>query len=68
MVAAAAGVNPVVEFLPMRRGETPTDIRATGEGWDRLCDDGWQRAGMVELESGLEETVDAYRAHPLVTD
>jgi UDP-glucose 4-epimerase len=25
-VASAAGVNPLVEFLPMRRGETPTQI------------------------------------------
>jgi len=28
-----------IQHLPMRRGETPTRIVATGEGWDRL---GWR--------------------------
>lgn len=48
--------NPLkVEYLPMRRGERPTNIVATGEGWDRL---GWK----PELHSGdLIRAVNWYR-------
>lgn len=36
MVLAITGSKAGVEYLPMRRGEVPTQIVATGEGWDRL--------------------------------
>ncbi len=39
MVLGITGSNSRVEHRPMRRGETPTNIVATGEGWDKL---GWQ--------------------------
>lgn len=42
-------------YLPMRRGEVPTQIVATGEGWDLL---GWR----PELDwQRVEETVRSYR-------
>lgn len=36
MVLALTGSSANVVHLPMRRGEVPTQIVATGEGWDRL--------------------------------
>lgn len=39
MVLHITGSAAGVRYLPMRRGEKPTDIVATGEGWDRL---GWR--------------------------
>jgi UDP-glucose 4-epimerase len=30
------GSTAGIEYMPMRRGETPTQVVATGEGWDRL--------------------------------
>lgn len=42
-----------VDHLPMRRGEKPTNIVATGEGWDKL---GWK-----PVDLPLDETVHAYR-------
>lgn len=36
MVLTLTGSTAGVEYLPMRRGEVPTQIVATGEGWDRL--------------------------------
>ncbi len=45
-----------VEHRPMRRGELPTTIRATGEGWHLL--DGWRPQFNAE---DLAETVRSYR-------
>jgi UDP-glucose 4-epimerase len=39
MIKEIAGSKAPNEYLPMRRGEAPTQIVATGEGWDTL---GWQ--------------------------
>lgn len=36
LVATITGSLVPHEFLPMRRGEVPTNIVARGEGWDRL--------------------------------
>ena len=36
MVLDITGSTAGVEYLPMRRGEVPTNIVATGEGWDHL--------------------------------
>jgi UDP-glucose 4-epimerase len=36
LVAEAAGTTAQIDYLPMRRGETPTHIVAKGEGWDKL--------------------------------
>lgn len=55
LVAKMAGSNAGVEYLPMRRGEIPTRIVATGEGWDRLD---WKPT--LSLDA-LEETVFSYR-------
>jgi UDP-glucose 4-epimerase len=30
------GSTAGIEYVPMRRGETPTQVVAAGEGWDRL--------------------------------
>lgn len=35
------GSTAGIEYVPMRRGETPTQVVAAGEGWDRLD---WQPA------------------------
>lgn len=44
-----------VEHLPMRRGEVPTTIRASGKGWDML---GWEpRFSFGDLSA----TVDSYK-------
>lgn len=47
------GKAPNVEYLPMRRGERPTNIVATGEGWDKL---GW-----VPKDIPLTDTVLWYK-------
>jgi UDP-glucose 4-epimerase len=36
MVLALTGSTAGIQYLAMRRGETPTHIVATGEGWDLL--------------------------------
>ena len=41
MVLDITGSKAGVDYLPMRPGEVPTKIAATGEGWDRL---GWRPA------------------------
>lgn len=48
-------IGPKVEHLPMRRGERPTEIVATGEGWLSL---GWQP---VFSWDDVAATVDSYR-------
>lgn len=45
-----------VDYLPMRRGEIPTNIVATGEGWDKL---GWKPGFLM---SDLYDTVMSYKA------
>jgi len=55
MVATAAGVEAYRNYLPMRRGEVPTEIVATGEGWDRLT---WSPTFKY---ADLAETVQAYK-------
>lgn len=57
MVAWIAGVNPLIEFLPMRRGEQPTWIKAEGEGWEFLP------PGQIPAfrESDLQEAVESYK-------
>lgn len=55
MVAHIAGTHPDPQYLPMRRGEIPTHIVATGEGWDRLD---WAPEFRFQ---DLVETVKSYR-------
>lgn len=59
MVANAAGKSVEVDYLPMRRGETPTNIVAYGENWDLLD---WRPTFKVE---DLYKTVKFYKDHPL---
>lgn len=55
MVLAITGSKAGVEYLPMRRGEVPTHIVASGEGWKRL---GWQpHFSTIKFEA----TVGSYR-------
>lgn len=59
MVIDITGSKAGKTYLPMRRGEEPTHIVATGEGWDRL---GWQPQFRP---TDLESTVLSYRTHSL---
>jgi UDP-glucose 4-epimerase len=63
LVNTLTGSPAGVEYLPMRRGETPTRIVATGEGWDLL---GWRPelrmrdiAGTVKAYSPVRRMLDA---------
>jgi UDP-glucose 4-epimerase len=49
------GSKAGVQHLPMRRGERPTKIVASGEGWDRL---GWRPRFRV---AQYLATLDSYR-------
>lgn len=60
LVARITGWNADIDHLPMRRGETPTQIVALGEGWERLD---WKPT--FELDQ-LVDTVMAYQNHPEV--
>ncbi len=60
MVLVITGSTAGVEYLPMRRGETPTHIVAEGDGWKKL---GWNPEFFY---SDLEATVLAYRHHEQV--
>jgi UDP-glucose 4-epimerase len=55
LVIVMADSASLVERRPMRRGERPTQIVATGTGWDRL---GWQPSWTL---AQLRETVEWYR-------
>jgi UDP-glucose 4-epimerase len=55
MVLDITGSTAGVGYLPMRRGETPTRIVATGEGWERLD---WKP--VFELDQ-FAETIESYR-------
>jgi UDP-glucose 4-epimerase len=57
MVLAVTGSKAGIEYLPMRKGETQTDLVAKGEGWDRL---GWHPEFR---EQDLEQTVLHYRQY-----
>lgn len=51
-VNQVTGNTAGVEYLPMRIGETPTAIKATGEGWDRLD---WRPAlSWTEVRQAIE--------------
>lgn len=54
-VIAITGSTAGVRHLPMRKGETPTSIVATGEGWDRLG------VHPVYRELDIVRTVEWYR-------
>lgn len=54
-VIEVTGSTAGIQYLPMRRGEVPTEIVATGEGWDRLD---WR----PQLEwDRVAEAVESYR-------
>jgi UDP-glucose 4-epimerase len=55
MVLQVTGSAAGVTYLPMRRGELPTKIVATGEGWERLD---WRP---TFDEQRFAEAVEAYR-------
>lgn len=55
MVITAADSASTIEYRPMRRGETPTEIVAEGEGW---CDLGWRPRFRLDQ---MYETVESYR-------
>lgn len=52
--------NHDIEYLPMRRGEIPTDIVAEGDGWDDLD---WHPTFNL---ADLRHTVEWYATHPTV--
>jgi UDP-glucose 4-epimerase len=55
-VLMITGSKAGIEYLPMRRGESPTKIVASGEGWDRI--DWRPQQGM---NADFLETVRSYR-------
>lgn len=57
LVLEHTGSKAGIDYLPMRRGEKPTQIVATGEGWQRL---GWFPEWNPDW---VRSTVDAY--HPI---
>lgn len=56
------GSTAGVEYLPMRRGETPTRVVARGDGWDRLS---W--APYFSLDA-LATTVNSYHTEAQLPD
>jgi len=60
-VNAVTGSLVGVEYLPMRRGEIPTEIVALGQGWDRLS----FRPSFND--DFLKQTIWSYQSHPAVT-
>lgn len=59
-VIEITGSTAGVEHRPMRRGEIPTKIGATGEGWHHL--DALPKFWLDELD----EAIHSYKNHPLV--
>jgi len=57
MVGAVVGRPIEIEYLPMRRGERPTNIVALGEGWDTL---GWKPEFRMD---DFVETVNWYKSY-----
>lgn len=58
-VCKIAGVNTMIEYLPMRRGEVPTEICATRECWQFLPAEFVPTADDLKLD--LRETVESYK-------
>ena len=58
-VLAITGSSAGIEYLPMRDGETPTDIVATGQGWDRLPYD--PHVSEKHLMKTLSDTIEWYQ-------
>lgn len=59
-VVQRTGSTAGIEHLPMRIGETPTNVAATGRGWDRLT---WQ----PQFSWGrIADTVDWYKGRDFV--
>lgn len=58
LVLATTGSMAGIRYLPMRRGEIPTQVVATGEGWEHLS-----HKPEYEPEK-LAETIRAYQGHP----
>jgi UDP-glucose 4-epimerase len=56
LVLEVTGSEAGVRYLPMRRGERPTQVVATGQGWERLD---WRPT--LDLNR-VAEVVEAYRA------
>jgi UDP-glucose 4-epimerase len=54
--------DPFIAYEPMRIGETPTNVAATGRGWDRLS---WKPASYQHTwQDALRETVASYVGVP----
>lgn len=67
-VLRITGSTAGIAYEPMRIGETPTNVAATGRGWDLLD---WHPRDMARAEHGgqlwteaLRETVESYRGVP----
>ena len=68
-VIDVTGSTAGIEYLPMRAGETPTNVAATGRGWDRLDWQpqfnwehlretiNWYEGKDVEVESGFSTEI-----------
>jgi len=61
-VSRIVGRDPLIQFLPMRRGEEPTHIVANEQGWVKLP---WS---IRPQRRSLQETVDWYGARTEGTD
>lgn len=69
-VLKITGSSAGIAHEPMRIGETPTNVAATGRGWDLLD---WHPRDMVRAQhdgnlwtEALRETVESYRGVPFV--
>ena len=58
-VCEIVGVDPLIQFLPMRRGEVPTTIRAQDEGWEYL-----PYQVLPQRRPDLVDTVKSYQQTP----
>jgi UDP-glucose 4-epimerase len=59
-VLKVTGSTAGIEYLPMRIGETPTNVAAIGRGWDRLD---WRPEFSFDA---LRETIEWYRGKDIV--
>jgi len=63
MVIQQTNSDSEIEYLPMRRGEKPTQIVAYGEGWDKL---GWQpRFRNIDLDDTIRWYAERLDEYPL---
>lgn len=60
LVLKVTGSTAGIDYLPMRIGETPTNVAATGLGWDRLT---WRPRLSLDR---LRETVEWYKGRGVV--